>query len=78
MPAWFSQGNHFKVSENCPMCKQACRPPVEPTERVGRETRSKSKNVSPATADGGPSTSARGYNTNETSSSTVSAKRKLC
>jgi len=57
------------------MCKLACRPSVEPAEGVGRETCSKSKNLPPATADGGPSTSARGSNTNETSSSTVSAKR---
>jgi len=55
------------------MCKLTCRPPAEPTERVGRETHSKTKNLPPATVDGGPSTSARGANTNEASSSTVSA-----
>jgi len=55
------------------MCKLTCRPPAEPTERVGIETRSKTKNLLPATVDGGPSTSARGANTNEASSSAVSA-----
>lgn len=70
-------GNHFKKSESCPRCKLTCRPPAEATERVGRETRSKTKNLPAATVDGGPSTSASGANANEASSSAVSANAAL-